>query len=102
MIPIKNLFFILCFFLFFSPGCQGKYYPNDRIRVWETIPKFKVFEFVRGFLQTHGIHNCYYFLESADELRFKCFRNGKVVEMVTHIMDDPTKYVPTVTTVTWI
>jgi len=52
MIPIKNLFFILCFFLFISPGCQGKYYPNDRIRVWETVPKFKVFEFV--YVLTQG------------------------------------------------
>jgi hypothetical protein len=92
-----NLFIFLFFTLLHLSIAHT--FPQNRIRVWESIPKFKVFVLVETFIDIHHIHNCFYFLETANTLRFKCFRNGQVIEMISQIITDTNDYIPTTTSI---
>ncbi len=53
---------------------------DNRARLWERIPEYKVENAIYQFLNTHDMHNCYKFIENEYTLLLKCWRHNELVE----------------------
>lgn len=55
--------------------------------IWSRIPQFYVYDYVRNFLNSNQINNCFYKLEDEDTLLLKCMRNNKLVDVEINIQN---------------
>ena len=54
---------------------------DGRARLWHRVPKYQVYDAIESFLNTHNIYDCFYFIESHKQLRFKCLDNNKLIDV---------------------
>jgi hypothetical protein len=73
---MKILLFFMIFLLFINVNGDG----DNRVRVWERIPEYKVENAIYNFLNTHDINNCYKFQENEYTLLLKCWRQNKLIQ----------------------
>ena len=55
--------------------------------IWNRIPQFYVYDYVRNFLNNNHINNCFYKLQDEDTLLLKCMRNNKLVDVEISIQN---------------
>ena len=54
---------------------------DGRARLWNKVPKYHVYDSIDSFLNTHQIYDCFYFVEQPTQLRFKCLRENKLIDV---------------------
>ena len=84
---MKKIFFLFII-LFTILNVNGQ---DGKSRLWHRVPKYQVNNAIEDFLDNHDMNNCFYFVENEKELRFKCLRDNKLVEMLLKINDNPKK-----------
>lgn len=70
--------FVLIVFIFCIMFVNGQ---DGRARLWNKVPKYHVYDAIDSFLDTHQIYDCFYFVEKSTQLRFKCLRENKLIDV---------------------
>ena len=60
---------------------------DNKVRIYEKIPKNFVATTVYNFLKDNNINNCFSFQESNTQLLLKCWRNNNLVNAEINIYD---------------
>lgn len=60
---------------------------DNKIRVYERIPKNFVATTVYNFLMDNDVNNCFSFQESETQLLLKCLRNNRLINAEINIYD---------------
>jgi len=82
-----KILYILYYLLILS--CLIK--ADNKVRIYERIPKNFVATTVYNFLKDNNINNCFSFEESNTQLLLKCWRNNNLVNAEINIYDENDK-----------
>ena len=72
-------FFVLTIVTFFVYVC------GQNNLIWARIPKFYVDDYVKNFINSNQIVDCFSKIESENRLLLKCWRNNKLVDVEINI-----------------
>ena len=64
---------------------------DNRVRVWNKIPQYFVYDRVRTFMNEQRLTNCFEYRENTDYLRLKCWRDKQLTNVDITILPDQKK-----------
>ena len=82
-----KILYILYYLLILSSLIEA----DNKVRIYEKIPKNFVATTVYNFLKDNNINNCFSFEESNTQLLLKCWRNNNLVNAEINIYDENDK-----------
>ena len=64
---------------------------DSRVRIWDRIPPYFVYDRVRTFMNEQRLTNCFEYRENTDYLRLKCWRDKQLTNVDITILPDQKK-----------